>query len=172
MDAIFTLTNILQIDIPGPTSGGIDLAFSLGGGAISSFLTTLVIGAILIAVVPDYTQKKMQTVKEEALGSFVYGFASLVFFILVTIVLAITIIGLLVAIPLALVLTLVWAVGAAIGYLMIADEIVGHENGWTAPLLVGAALNGGLTLTGIGGIVSFCVGAAGFGAVLRDYLGD
>jgi hypothetical protein len=36
--------------------------------------------------------------------------------------------------------------------------------------LIAAAINGGLTLTGIGALVSFCVGAAGFGVVVRDYL--
>jgi hypothetical protein len=34
------------------------------------------------------------------------------------------------------------------------------------PLLVGAGIDGGLTLTGIGVLVSVCIGAAGFGAVL------
>ena len=31
--------------------------------------------------------------------------------------------------------------------------------------------SGGLTLTGIGGLISFAIGAAGFGAVLEDYFG-
>ncbi|WP_256493302.1 hypothetical protein [Natronococcus zhouii] len=39
------------------------------------------------------------------------------------------------------------------------------------PLLVATVINGGLALTGIGGIISFLVGAVGFGAVLRDYFG-
>lgn len=47
---------------------------------------------------------------------------------------------------------------------------MGHVVGWFAALVV-AAINGGLALTGIGGIVSFCVGAAGSGAVIRDWLG-
>jgi hypothetical protein len=66
---------------------------------------------------------------------------------------------------------LAWAVGASIAFLAVGDRLVGHEDGWTKPLLVGAAINGGLTLTGIGGIVTFGIGAAGFGAVLRDFLG-
>jgi hypothetical protein len=46
--------------------------------------------------------------------------------------------------------------------------LVGRDRGWLAALLVGAGINGLLTLTGIGSIVSFGVGAVGFGAVLRD----
>lgn len=37
-------------------------------------------------------------------------------------------------------------------------------------LIVAATINGGLTLTGIGGIVTFAVGTTGFGTVLRAYL--
>ena len=39
------------------------------------------------------------------------------------------------------------------------------------PLLVDAAINGALPLTGIGGLVAFGIGAAGFGAVFRDRMG-
>ena len=49
--------------------------------------------------------------------------------------------------------------------------LVGREDGWLKPLVVAALINGGLTLTGIGGLVSFAVGAAGFGALLRDWQG-
>jgi hypothetical protein len=38
-------------------------------------------------------------------------------------------------------------------------------------LLVAAALDGGLALTRIGGIVAFGIGAAGFGAVLNAKFG-
>ena len=34
-------------------------------------------------------------------------------------------------------------------------------------LVVAAALNGVLTVTGIGALLSFCIGAAGFGTLLR-----
>ena len=59
---------------------------------------------------------------------------------------------------------------AAVAFLAIADRLVDREDGWTKPLLIAAGLNGALALTGVGGIVSFGIGAAGFGAVLRDWL--
>lgn len=151
----------------------VDVDFSAGnvlGSAVGSFLTTLIVGGIMVAIAEDYTERKMATIVDEAIGSFVYGLVCLLFLVLVVFVLVLTGIGIIVAIPLVLLSYLVWAVGSAIAFLAIGDRLVGHEDGWLKPLLVAAGLNGLLTLTGIGGIVSFGVGAAGFGAVLKDYL--
>ncbi|WP_256300119.1 hypothetical protein [Haloarchaeobius salinus] len=154
-----------------PDPGGLDVAVNLGSSAGSAFLTTLVVGAIMIALAPDYTRRKMETVREDVVGSFVYGLVLLLALVVVTVLLAVTIIGIVLAIPLALLASLVWAVGATIGYLAIAERLVKPApDEWLVPLLVAAGLNGLLVLTGIGGIVSFCIGAAGFGAVLRDWL--
>jgi hypothetical protein len=140
-------------------------------GAVGSFLTTLVVGAILTAVAPEFLEDRMAAVVDDPVGSFVYGFLVLIALALVTIVLVITILGILVAIPLILLAYVVWAVGATVAFLAIADRLVDREgDDWTASLLVAAALNGGLVLTGVGGILSFCIGAAGFGAVLEDRL--
>lgn len=144
---------------------------NIAGSAVGAFLTTLVVGAILVAVVPDYTEGKIATLLDEPVRSFLYGFVSLVFFALVILVLFVTIIGILIAVPLALGLYLVWAVGASIAFLAIGERLVGREDGWVKPLLVGAGINGALALTGIGAILTFAIGAAGFGTVLRDYLG-
>jgi hypothetical protein len=113
----------------------------------------------------------MGTLRDDPVGSFVYGIVALVAVAVVTIVLVITVVGILVAIPFAILVGVILAVGAAIAYLAIAERLVEREEDeWLKPLLVAAALNGGLTLTGIGGIVAFCIGSAGFGAVLQDKL--
>jgi hypothetical protein len=153
--------------MPGPRPGGVT---SVLGSAVGAFLTTLIVGAILIAVVPDYTRDRMTEVLDEPIGSFLYGVAALIGLFLAIIVFAITLIGIPIAIVLALLAYVIWAVGASIAFLAIGDRLVGHGGGWTTPLVVGAAINGGLTLTGIGGIVTFAVGATGFGTVLRAYL--
>lgn len=150
--------------------GGIDVAVGLGSSAAGAFLTTLIVGAILIAIVPGYVERTMDTVLADPIGSFVYGLLVLVVVILLAIALVITVIGILLALPGVFVVSLIWAVGAAIGFLAIADRLVGHDDGWLLALVVAAAMNGGLALTGVGGIVSFCVGAAGFGAVMRGWL--
>jgi len=166
-------TTVLQMGPgTGPPVDPVGTPFvNLAGSAVTAFLTTLVVGAILVAVAPDYTERKMTTLLEDPLGAFLYGAVVLIFLVLVVVILAITIIGLLVAVPLALVSYLVWAVGAAIAFLAVGERLVGRADGWAKPLVVGAAINGALTLTGVGGILTFAIGAAGFGAVLRDFLG-
>jgi len=148
----------------------IDPAFGVLGSAVGAFLTTLVVGAVLVALAPEYTERTMAAVVDNTVGTFLYGIVCLVFVVLVTFVLVITVIGVLVAVPFALAAFLVWAVGAAVAFLAIGDRLVGHDDGWLRPLAVGGAVNGVLALTAVGGIVSFAVGAAGFGAVLRDWL--
>lgn len=128
----------------------IDIAVNLGGGAVSTALTTLLVGAVLVALAPEYTQRKMVAVRENVVTSFIYGLASLVFLILVIIVLFFTLIGIPLALLLGLLVFVAWVFGAAIAFLAIADSLVGHDDGWLVPLLVAAAINGGLTLTGSG----------------------
>ena len=154
------------VDVPAanPVAG-------LAGGAVTTFLTTLIVGAIMVALAPEYTRARMAGVLEEPVGTFLYGLVALVALFVVAVLLAITVVGLVLAVPLLILAYVVWAVGSAIAFLAIGDRFVGHEDGWTKALLVAAGINGLLTLTGIGGIVSFCVGAAGFGAVLRSYFG-
>ena len=113
----------------------------------------------------------MAEVLENPVGSFLYGVVCLVFLFLAILVLVITVIGIFVALPLLLLAYVVRAVGASIAFLAVGDRLVGHDDGWAKALLVGAAINGGLTVTGIGGVLSFAIGGAGFGAVLKQYLG-
>ena len=165
------LASVVLQSIGVPELGNVDVAVSLGGGAVSTFLTTLLVGAVLVALAPAYTTRKMDELRENVVGSFVYGLASLLFFVLVIVVLLITIIGIPLALLFGLLVFVAWVFGAAIAFLAIADRLVDHDEGdWLLALLIAAAINGGLTLTGIGALVSFCVGAAGFGVVVRDYL--
>lgn len=143
---------------------------NLLGSAVGTFVTTLVVGAILVAVAPAYVEDRMTTLSEEPLGSLLYGIICLIGVVLVTVILVITIVGVIFAVPFAILAGLIWADGAAIAYLAIAVRLVNRDDGWLKPLLVAAALSGGLTLTGIGGVVSLCIGAAGFGAVVKNIL--
>ncbi len=158
---------LLSIDV----NTDIDGPSGLASGAVGAFLTTLIVGGILVVLAPDYTERKVAEVFDDPVTSFIYGFLFLLLLVLIVVVLVVTIIGILVAIPVVILAYLVWAVGATIGFLAIGDRIVGHEDDWLKPLLVAAAINGALALTGIGGIVSFLIGAVGFGAILRDYIG-
>lgn len=162
--SVLSTVLIAQLDL------GVDVAFGEGvvGGAVGAFLTTLVVGAILVAVASEYTERLMGVVLDEPVGSFGYGILSLLVLFVLIILLVITVIGIVIALPLLLVAYVVWAVGAAIAYLAIADRLVGHDDGWLKPLVVAAGINGLLVVTGIGSILAICIGAAGFGAVLKD----
>jgi len=151
-----------------PNGVEIDPVFGLGGSAAGAFVSTLVVGAIMVALAPGYVERMMDRVRSDPLSSFIYGLLWIVLTVVVVIALVISLIGILLVPILAVVVGLVWAVGAAIGFLAIADRLVDRSDGWLKPLLVAAALSGGLTLTAIGGIVSFAIGAAGFGAILSD----
>jgi hypothetical protein len=153
---------------------GFDVDVTLGqglvGGAVGAFLTTLVVGAIAVAVFPERTERLMARVLDDPVGSFAYGLLCVVGLFVAALVLVFTIIGIVVAFPLLLVAYVVWAVGAAVAYLAIADRLVGHEDGWLKPLLVAATINGALAATGVGSILAVAIGITGFGAVLQPYL--
>jgi len=157
---------VLQAGVDLPQAGG----RSLLTGGLSSFFTTLIVGALLVAIVPDYTERMVAAAFDDPLSSFLYGFGALVGLLVVSVLLVLTLVGILVAVPLLVVAYVVWAVGATIAFLALSDRLVSRDDSWLKPLLVAAALNGGLALTGIGGLVSLVVGAVGVGSVLRDYL--
>jgi len=147
--------------------GGVDPTVGLGGGAVGTFLSTLVVGALLLVLAPAWTRGRMRRVADDPLGSFAYGLVALVVASLVVVLLFLTVVGILVAVPLAIVLYFAWVVGAVIAYLAIADRFVSVEDDWVIALVVAAALNGVLTVTGVGAVLSFGIGAAGFGTLLR-----
>lgn len=148
-----------------------EVGTGLLGSALSAFLGTLIVGGIMLLAFEDYTTRKVQELIDEPAPALLYGLLSLVVLVVVAIALVLTIVGILFVIPLAIVAYVLWVVGAAIAYLAVGDRLVGHDDGWFTPLLVGSAINGVLVLTGIGGLVSFVIGAAGFGAVLRGWIG-
>lgn len=157
------------IDAP----SGIDVTVGQGvaGGAVAAFLTTLAVAAVLVAVRPAYVERMTEAVLERPASSFLYGLFLLLALFVSVFMLAITGIGLLLAVPLLLVAYVVWAVGAAVAYLAVADRLVGHDDGWLKAVLVAAALNGALAATGVGALVALAIGATGFGAVLDDWFG-
>jgi hypothetical protein len=160
------VSTLLQVGQPFDPVG-VDPAVGLGGGAVGTFVSTLVVGAILLVLAPSWTRARMRRVTRSPVVNFAYGFVVLVIAIVFLFLLAITLVGLVVAVPLAFVLYFAWVVGAVVAYLAIADRFVDVDDDWVVALLVAAAINGVLTLTGIGALLSFCIGAAGFGTLLR-----
>jgi len=63
---------------------------SVLGSALGAFLTTLIVGAVLLAVVPEYTRKRMDAVLERPLNSFLYGVVCLLALVVAIVVLFFT----------------------------------------------------------------------------------
>jgi len=165
--ALFRAVAVLQSDV----DVDVDLTGALGGGAVGAFVGTAVVGAILVALAPDYTKARMAEVVDEPVGNFVYGVVVLVGLIILVVLLFIAILTIPFALALAFVLYLAWVFGSTIAFLAVADRLIDRaDDEWLVALLVAAGINGGLVLSGIGSIVAFCVGAAGFGTVVRRYL--
>ena len=86
--ALFDIGLILQ---PGPGPGfepfpAVDPGVGLGGSAFGAFLSTLLIGGILVALAPGYTERLMDRVRDDAVGSFIYGLLALVATVLLGVV--------------------------------------------------------------------------------------
>jgi len=140
------------------------------GGAVTTFLTTLVFGAVALAVRPEYVDRTAASFMDDLVGSFLYGLLGIVAAACVTLLLVISLLGIPFAILFIVAAYVLWAVGSAIAFLAIGDRLVNDQENRLVPLAVGAGINGALVLTGIGGLVALCIGAAGFGAVVRRWL--
>ena len=158
-----------------PPETGVDIQVGAGqtlfGGAVSAFFTTLVVGVVLVALFPEYTERIIEDIFEEPVGRFLYGIAVLLLLALLIFLLVISIIGILVVIPLVIAAWLVWAAGVSLVLLAVADRLVGHKDGWLVPLLLAAGINAALALSGVGALISVILGALGFGTVLSDRFG-
>ncbi|WP_245800571.1 hypothetical protein [Natrinema saccharevitans] len=112
----------------------------------------------------------MEDVRAAPFKTFSYGIALLLGIGLLILIRLDTTVGAVVAIPLFLLASLVWVIGGTIAYLAIADRLVGRNDGWAKRLEVAAAIGAAFAVTGIGIVLAICIGAAGFGAVLRSAL--
>ena len=113
---------------------GVEVDLTLGeglaGGAVSAFLTTLILGAIFVAVFPDASERLMASVVDDPFNSVAYGVFALFAVVLMTLALVMSVIGIPVAVLLLVSAYVAWGAGAAIAFLAIADRLVGHADGW------------------------------------------
>lgn len=135
--------------------------------ALVGFVSTLILGALLLALAPEFVDRCVDRIHDEAGACFGWGVLVLLAFVVVSVLLAITVIGVVLVIPLALGFAVVGVVGNAIGYLALFDGVVESRK---AALVAGAVVAGATNLIPIlGGLVGFVVGSLGVGAIVRDY---
>lgn len=134
--------------------------------AVLSGLGALIIGGGLVALAPEYTERTTDRILDDPVETFVYGVGMFVAFLVVVFLLAITIVGIVLVIPLVIAV----AVVAQLGYLA-AGRTVSDE--WSVVLvtaIVVSAVTGGVPL--LGGLVGFVLSSMGLGAWYIDYRDD
>lgn len=149
-----------------PTNPTPGTGLSLTAQAITSAVFTGVIGGLLVAVAPDYTERTTDRILQDPGGTFLYGLGIFVATIVVVFLLAITVIGLLLAIPIVIAM----AVIGVLGYLA-AGRVFFDD--WAPALLVAAvtsAFTGGVPI--LGGLVGFLLGCVAFGAWYLEFRSD
>ncbi|WP_424008850.1 hypothetical protein [Haloferax denitrificans] len=143
--------------------------FRAGG----SFLIDLVVGGILVAAAPAYTRDAIAEIRDDPGGSFLWGLGVGIGGVIVLVLLAITIIGLLVAIPGFLALVLLSIVGGAVSTVLLGSLVTGVASGGSpslgVSLVVGALVAAVLSLVPIlGSVILFVVDMLGLGVVGRN----
>lgn len=133
----------------------------------SSFIGTLVVGALILALAPEFVDRIVDRVHDETGMCFGWGVLVFIVFFVAIFLLIITIIGILVVIPLSIGFGILGAAGNALGYLALFAPHI--ESRWAA-LVVGAAISGIAAIIPIvGGLLGFVVGSLGTGAIVREW---
>lgn len=162
------LSVVLQFGAPDPET--LTRTFDIRLRATSTFLGTLVVGALLLVFGPDFTERVIRTIEDQPGPSFLYGVVVFVALIVVTIVLVLTIVGILVAIPLLIVVGLLYLVGSAIVFVYVGQrllEALDVDTSRWGHLLAGSLVAGVLAgVPLVGGLLNFVVNAVGIGAMV------
>ncbi|MEE6210748.1 polymer-forming cytoskeletal protein [Salarchaeum sp. III] len=143
-------------------------------GALSGIVSTLVVGALLVAVLPGFTDRVADAAVDAPGRSALSGVGFLVFAPITLILIAFTLIG----IPLTILGFVAYGVLITVGYVA-GNYVIGRyalsiremENRWLA-LLVGVLLVAAVDLAPlVGGLVQLAVLLVGVGALVRALLG-
>lgn len=136
---------------------------------LASAVVTLVAGGAYFVFAPDSAEATMQRAREDPLESFLWGLGIGIAVIVVTVLLAITFIGLIVAIPLILVFAVVELAAQAVIFVVIFSSLLDSKPA-VGKALVGAAVLAGVlsAIPIVGPLVSFVVGSVGVGALFLN----
>ena len=160
-----------QTPIAPPTDpGAFTRFFGSTISAAGTFLGTLILGALLLVLAPDFTENVIDTIEEKPGPSFLWGLGVFVAFIFVIIALFITLIGIFLAVPLVIVMIFVSLFGGAIVFIFVGERLLEAANVETSRwghLGVGAfAATVLAAIPVVGGITNFVVNTVGVGALV------
>lgn len=135
-----------------------------GVRAASGLALTLVVGAILLAAAPNYVDAIVGEIDEQPVTCFAWGIGALVGFIGSVVLLAITVIGIILVIPLLIAFVILAIAGNVLAFLAVGDRFV--DNRWVALLVAALALAVLNVVPIVGNIISFVIGSVGMGAIV------
>lgn len=163
---VYTAPALAQQPGPGPGSEIGLLGVSLLVQAVFGALITLTVGGGWILLAEEYTERTTDRVLEQPGRTFLYGLAIAIATFVLAVLLVITIVGVVVAIPLFVALVVI----AELGYLAVGRAVV---DDWLAVLgvaVVAAAFAGGVPV--LGGLVGFVLSCMAYGSVYLEYRAD
>ena len=136
------------------------------GEAVAAAFISLVVGGGLILLAPDYTDRTTQRILDEPGRTVLHGIGIGFLAMIALVVLILTVVGILLAIPLAIVLVVFGELGyLAVGRLFTDD--------WSVVLLVAvgtSAIVGGLPV--LGALLGLVLSSLGLGAAYLEYADD
>lgn len=140
--------------------------FSFVVDALIGGIASLIICGGFIAIVPEYTERTTDRIIDDPGETFLYGLGISIAFLVVVVLLAITIVGIVLVIPLIFVVAIIGQLGYLAAGRTVSDE-------WHLVLLtavVVGALSNGVPI--LGGLIGFILSSMGLGTVYLDYKDD
>lgn len=168
---LLTLVALQQPPMQPPADpGAFTRFFGSTLSAAGTFVGTLIIGALLLALAPDFTERIIDTIEDEPVTSFLWGLGIFVALVAIVIVLFITLIGIFIAVPLIIVMIFVSLFGGALVFINIGErllEAADVETSHWGHLVVGALVATVLAaIPFIGGLANFVINSVGVGAIV------
>lgn len=156
---------------------GPEAATGTGFDPVSSFVLSLglylVVGTVLLSAAPRASRRAVERIHDEPLYALLLGLAGQVGAVVLTVLLAITVVGLVVAIPGLILWALLGVAGstlAAVAVGALATDLAGIDSR-AADLLTGAVVLSALTLVPVvANVVNVVAGSIGLGTLLGMWL--
>ncbi|WP_416839811.1 hypothetical protein [Haloferax sp. DFSO52] len=138
-----------------------------------SFAIDILVGGVLVAALPTYTRETLAEIRDDPGGSFLWGLLVGIGGLIALIVLAITVIGLIVAIPGFLLFIVLSVAGGAIATVFLGSTVTrllsDSRQSLGLSLVIGALIAATFSVIPlIGGLVLFVVDTIGLGVVGRN----
>lgn len=130
---------------------------------------TIVVGAVALAGFENWSTRTIDRIRTRPGVSFLAGLGLSILAIVVLVVLFLTVIGIIVAVPMAIVFTVLSVVGYSLVAVAIGVTLYDRVDRWVG-LLIGALILSVLALIPfVEGIVSLVVGSIGIGSIALGY---